>query len=234
MDNYCVRMKDRREDERPYEKCRARGPEALTNQELLAILLRTGTKDMDVLSLSAKILYGSRPQGGPANILHYTFEELMDIKGVGPIKAMQILCLGELVKRIWESDHSQNTRYFSNATMCAEYYTQQLRFLEKEEVRIAYLDAKQRLINDQVMTRGTADASLVSIRDILESALKHHATSMIMLHNHPYGDPIPSDEDHDITARIKAGADTVGIKLLDHIIIGENGYYSFRERGFLD
>lgn len=234
MENICVRIKDRREDERPYEKCRQLGPESLTDVELLAVLLRTGTKDMDVLSLSSAILNGHRSYEGTASILHYSFEELLDIKGIGPVKAVQIQCLGELVGRIWRSNVSSNRVSFKDAISCATYYTQKLRFLEKEEVTIAYVDFQNRLISDEVMTRGTDRSSLVSVRDILEGALKHHASGILLVHNHPYGQATPSEADYEVTKRVCQGAKAIGIEFLDHIIIGERGYYSFKERGWND
>lgn len=227
-------MKDRRDDERPYEKCQKYGAKALTDVELLAILLRTGTKEKDVLTLSSELINGPRATQGLSSILHYRMEELTDIKGIGPIKAVQILALQELVDRIWKSSISNGRVEFSNVEICAAYYTQELRHLEKEEVKIAYLDYRYRLISDCTMTRGTHDLSLVSVRDILELALKCHAENVLMLHNHPYGSELPSNEDHNVTELVKNGCTAIGIKLLDHIIIGEHSYYSFRERGFLD
>lgn len=231
-----IRICDRSYEERPYEKCRDRGAEYLSDTELLAVLLRTGTKDKDVLSLSASILNGSRSYEGLSSILHYTYEELNDIRGIGPVKAVQILCIGELVKRIWKSRITSEDKAVVLRTPkdCAEFFSQDMRYLEKEELKIAYLDNRYRLIDSCVMTRGTCDTSLVSVRDILESAFKHHASNILMLHNHPYSDPLPSEADNEATARVKAGAEAIGIRLTDHIIIGVNDYFSFREKGLLD
>lgn len=234
MENLSIRMQDRRPDEKPYEKFMDTGPESLTDVELLAVLLRSGTREMDVLTLSALILNGNRSYEGLASLMHYTFEELKDIKGIGKVKAIQILCLGELVKRIWRSTIAKDSFKMDSASACAAYYTQELRYLEQEELRVAYLDARMRLIKDYVMTRGTADASLVSIRDILERAFRHHATNVLIVHNHPYGEPLPSNHDHLITKAVSEGTNAAGLKLLDHIIIGEAGFYSFKERGFID
>jgi len=234
MENIYVKMKDRCEEDRPYEKCVKYGTAVLTDAELLAILLRTGTREKDVLTLSRELLNGPRARQGLSSILHYSMDELTGIKGIGQVKAVQILALKELVDRIWKSSISNGRTEFSNTEICASYYTQELRHLEKEEVKIAYLDNRYRLITDCVMTRGTSDMSLVSVRDILESALKCHAECILMLHNHPYGSELPSDADHNVTKLVQEGCKAIGIRLLDHIIIGEHSYYSFRERGFLD
>lgn len=234
MNNLSVRIKDRREDEKPYEKCKKYGAEVLTDVELLAVILRSGTKDMDVLTLSAAILNGNRAYEGLAGILHYSFEELLDIRGIGPVKAIQLMCLGELVSRIWRSNISEKRISFRDPVTCATYYTQQMRFLEKEEVTVAYLDFQKRLIKDVVMTRGTDRSSLVCVRDILEGALKHHASSILLVHNHPYGSANPSNADFEVTKKVNEGAKAIGIELMDHIIIGEKGFYSFKERGWND
>lgn len=236
MDNRIIRICDRNEEEKPYEKFKKYGAGVLTDTELLAVLLRSGTRDMDVLSLSNSIINGNRSYEGLSSILHYSFEELIDIRGIGPVKAIQILCIGELVKRIWKSEiaSKDKTVVLKTPAECAAYFTQELRYLEKEELKIVYLDIRYRLISSCIMTRGTCDTSLVSVRDILEGAFKHHASNILMLHNHPYSDPVPSEADHDATRRVKEGAEAIGIRLTDHIIIGGNGYFSFREKGFLN
>ena len=234
MEKQSVRIKDRREDERPYEKCLDNGPQVLTDVELLAVILRSGTRDMDVLTLSSILINGDRAHEGISSILHYTFEELTGIKGIGPVKAIQIMCLGELVQRIWKSTISGNMVSLSTPEACAAYFAQSMRYLEKEELKTAYLDQRNRLIYECVMTRGTCDSSLVSVRDILEAAFKHHACRILLVHNHPYTAALPSDDDHEVTRQVAAGAKTVGMKLVDHIIIGDNNYYSFKEKGFID
>lgn len=234
MNNISIRIKDRREDEKPYEKCLNYGPQVLTDVELLAVILRSGTKDMDVLTLSSVLLNGDRAHEGISSILHYTYEELTDIKGIGPVKAIQIMCVGELVQRIWKSSISGNMVTLKTPEACAGYFAQSMRYLEKEELKVAYLDNRNRLIYDCVMTKGTCDSSLVSVRDILEAAFKHHASRILLIHNHPYTVALPSDDDHEVTRQVSAGAKAVGMRLIDHIIIGDNNYYSFKEKGFID
>ena len=231
-----LRICDRREDEKPYEKCRQFGADALTDTELLAVLLRTGTRDMDVMMLAERLVYGERAYEGISSILHYTYEELTGIKGIGPVKAIQILCIGELVQRIWKSSISDKNKMVVLKTPadCARYFEQEMRYLEKEELKVAYLDNRYRLIDSLIMTRGTCDTSLVSVRDILEGALKRHAAKLLLVHNHPYSEALPSEADNDATGRVKEGAEAIGIKLIDHIIIGSNDYFSFREKGLLD
>jgi len=230
----CVRMKDRREEERPYERCLRYGESSLTDAELLAILLRTGTRDKDVLSLANDLIHGKDADLGICSLLHYTYDELIRKKGIGKVKAVQILALKELLKRLWKSSPGTDRVKLSSTEACADYYLQDLRHLEKEEVRVAFLDMQYRLIADCLMTRGTADMSLISVRDILEAALKHHAEYVLLLHNHPYSSELPSDEDRTVTEMVNKGCKAIGIKLIDHIIIGERGFFSFKERGFIN
>ncbi|MDO4938776.1 MAG: DNA repair protein RadC [Lachnospiraceae bacterium] len=231
-----LRINERHDDDKPYEKCRKSGPGVLTDSELLAVLLRTGTRDMDVMMLAEHLVHGEREYEGISSILHYTYEELTGIKGIGPVKAVQILCISELVQRIWKSSITDKNSVVRLKTPsdCARFFSQEMRYLEKEELKIAYLDIRYRLIDSIIMTRGTCDSSLVSVRDILEGALKKHAARLLMIHNHPYSDALPSDADIEATNKVSEGAEAIGIKLIDHIIIGSNDYFSFKEKGLLD
>lgn len=118
----------------------------------------------------------------------------------------------------------------TSPSMVAGYYRQELRFLEREQVKVVFVDQRRRLIRDVTMTTGTINSSLFNIREILIEAFRHRAVGIILLHNHPAGTPDPSEDDVEVTQKMEEAADVVGLRLYDHIIIGESGYYSFRER----
>ena len=151
------------------------------------------------------------------------------------MKAVQLLAIGELAKRIWrrEAGGTLTLPVFSEPAVCARYYMQEMRHLEQEELRIVYLDTRLRLMRDQILTRGTVNASVLSVREIMIGALRHRAVHLILIHNHPSGDPSPSSEDRSVTKQVAEAGALIGIRLADHIIIGDNRYYSFKEWGTL-
>lgn len=226
-------LKEMPQEQRPYERCQVYGTKALTDAELLAIILRTGSRQKDALELSQSILNLKGPRNGLGNLVHKSYEDLCEIPGIGKVKAMQLLCIGEIARRLWRREANSQKLYFTSPELCATYYIQEMKYLEQEELRLAFMDSKQKLIRDCILTRGTVNCALVSVREILISALKHHAVNVIMVHNHPSGNPQPSEEDIRVTQRVKEGFEAIGIALNDHIIIGDNVYYSFREHGGL-
>ena len=227
------KIKELPPEQRPYDRALEYGVESLTDVELLAVLLRSGTKDINVVNLAYKILEGNGEGFGIHSIFHHNIDNLLGIKGIGKVKAVQILALGEFCKRAWERKNTKNRISFSSPETVANYYKESIRHLEVEELRIIFLDTKQKPISDMVISVGTVNASLVSVREILIESLKHLAVNVILLHNHPSGDPSPSKADIDITKDINKAMDSIGIELTDHIIIGDNCYYSFKEQGII-
>lgn len=224
-------MKDIPNAERPYEKCLKQGAKALSDAELLAVLLRTGTKGENVLALAKRLLY----QDGGAGLLgihQFSFQSLMKLKGIGKVKAVQILCLSELAKRLSKASVEPRLR-FSSSQSVAEYYMEDLRHRNQEVMKLLLLNSKAELIDETNISKGTVNASLVTPRELFVEALKKEAVSMILLHNHPSGDPTPSRDDILTTKRISECGLLIGIELLDHIIIGNNCYVSFREENLL-
>lgn len=219
--------------DRPREKAKRFGAAALSDTELLALLLHTGTRECDVLSLAGKILYPEKGVSGLSGLLNRSAEEYMEISGIGPAKALQLSAFGELMKRAAKEERGRSSASFRSPEDCAAYFMQDMRSLEQEELRAAYLDTRMRLISESLLTRGTVDLSVISVREILIDALKHRAVSMILLHNHPSGDPAPSSRDESVTEKVRDAGELIGIRLADHIIIGDNTYYSFKERGKL-
>jgi len=221
-------------EERPYEKCERFGAGSLTDVELLAVLLRTGTKGENVLSLARRLLYPERgtPDNRQTHLQNWTKEELLKIHGIGKVKAIQILCLCELSKRMSQFSAGQELD-FSKPHTIAEYYMEDMRHRRQEHMKLLMLNGRLRLIGESEISKGTINMSVVSPRELFLEALQKQAVYIILLHNHPSGDPSPSREDVLITKRVREGGSLLGIELLDHIIIGDNCYVSFTEENLL-
>ncbi len=225
--------KKQKQAEMPYEKFLKYGPESLSEAELLAIILRTGTKDCSSVELGRQILdLPVSPHKGLLGLHHISVDELMQIKGIGEVKAIKIKCLAELSMRMAKAKNEPLLRFDAPETV-AGYFMEELRHEEKEKVILLCLDNKAQMIAQTVLTVGTVNASLVSPREVFRYALKMQAVYIMMLHNHPSGDPKPSRQDLEITKRLLQTGALMDIPLLDHIIIGDNNYTSFKESGLL-
>lgn len=224
-------MKAMPSDERPYEKCLKKGAHSLSDKELLAVLLRCGTPGENVMDLASRILYQQNEQG-LLSIHQLTMDKLLSIKGIGKVKAVQILCLSELAKRLAKASAKELLSFQSPETI-ARYYMEDLRHEKQEHMKLLMLNSKSMLIGESDISKGTVNASLITPRELFIEALLKNAVTIIIMHNHPSGDPTPSQEDIMITTRIKKAGEIIGIELLDHIIIGNNCYISFRESGML-
>lgn len=217
------------EQERPYEKCMRFGASNLTDIELLAVLLRTGTRGENSLGLAEKLLHPAFSQEGILNIHQWTLEQLMQVKGIGKVKAVQILCLSELAKRLSKAN-AQAGLNFTTPSSIAQYYMEDMRHGRRESMKLLLLDTKTRLIGETDISKGTINSAIISPRELFVEALKVNAVSIILLHNHPSGDPQPSEADIMITRRVFEAGILIGIELLDHIIIGNNCFISMREK----
>lgn len=217
--------------DRPYEKCLRFGAASLTDAELLAVIIRSGTRGTDSVHLAEKILKLS----GAARIAglgRLTLPELTSLSGVGEKKAIQILAVGELAKRI-ASERAMSSERFPDPASVADYFMERLRHDDQENVYCVMLDAKNRYLGEERISRGTATASLISSREIFMAALRMRAVGIILVHNHPSGDPTPSEADRNITSKVAGAASLMDINLLDHIIIGDRCYVSFRDNRLL-
>lgn len=218
---------------KPYDKFLAVGPEQLTEAELLAIIIRTGTRNTDALELAQQIL--ALPKGldkGLRGLARLSVQDLCEVNGIGEVKAVKIKCIIELSKRLAVADTFERMS-FNQPESVAEYYMERMRYLEREEVILVMTDNKNRLICDRVLSRGTVNCSLVSPREIFLTALEYHAVHILLVHNHPSGDPAPSRQDVEITEKLSDLCEMMQIPLLDHIVVGEGRYLSFREQGLL-
>lgn len=221
-------MKEIPVSERPYEKCEKYGPQMLSDAELLAVILRSGTKRKTSVELAREILSVHPYYQGLLGIFHLSKEELKKIAGIGNVKAMQILCIAELSKRLASSKVQDKISFHSPASI-ADYYMEKMRHLNREKMILIFFNGKNKVIKELTVSVGTVNQTVASPRELFVEAFRCEAVSVIMLHNHPSGDPTPSRQDILTTKRMKEVGEFVGIPLSDHIIIGDHSYVSFRE-----
>ena len=226
------KMKDLPADSRPYERCEKLGPEALSDTELIAVLLRTGTRERPALRLAEDVIELGGPENGLLNLMDLSYEELTAIDGIGRAKAVQLLCAAELSRRLSRERNFRRLDIRDSASL-AGYYMETLRHLGHEEVRIMFLDAKSAFIGSSAVSRGTLTASAISPREVFAEAVKKRAASIVMVHNHPSGSCEPSREDGEFARLLAKSGRVMGIPLADFIIIGDNDYFSFTERGLI-
>ncbi len=232
MNELTVTMKHLPPQMQPYEKCVSYGPEFLTDAELIACIIRSGTKEYTSVALAERLLNMRKGKDGLAGLCSLGFEELTDVSGIGTVKAVQILCVFELAKRM-SRQQAKKALNFSEPESIADYYMEDFRHKEQENLLLLLLDNKSNLLGEKLVFTGTVNASIVSPREIYLEALKFHAVGIILLHNHPSGDPTPSDADRRITRKVRDAGSLLDIPLLDHIIIGDKNYVSFHEEGYL-
>ncbi|WP_419956036.1 RadC family protein [Neobacillus niacini] len=229
MSTNSLMIRDFPQDERPRERFVQNGPASLSNHELIAILLRTGTKDESVLQLSNRLLTNFE---GLRLLKDATLEEMTEIKGIGQAKAIQILAAVEIGRRITNLNYTD--RYVIRSPEDgANYVMNDMRFLSQEHFVCLYLNTKNQVLHKQTIFIGSLNASIVHPREVFREALKRSAASIICLHNHPSGDPSPSREDIEVTKRLVECGKMIGIDVLDHLIIGENKFVSLKEKGYL-
>ena len=220
--------------ELPYERFLRFGPENLTEAELLAIIIRTGTKEKSALQLAEQVLQLAKyPRTGLLGLYHVTLDELMSVKGIGEVKAVKLKCLAELSMRMSTERAKEGLRFGSSAQV-AVYFMERLRHKATECVILACLDAKGQLLSEKKMSEGSVRMSLIPPREIFLEALKERAVNILLVHNHPSGDPTPSEEDKKLTAYVRELGEKLDIPLLDHVVIGDNRYVSFREQSWFE
>lgn len=222
-----VRVEDIPINDRPRERLINEGVSSLSNEELLSILLGSGTREVSVKNLSMLIISKAN---GINNLKKLSFNDLLNIKGVGKAKACIILALCELSFRMNRLFDTLSGLKLSSPDIVFDFYKNKIDMYQ-EQFYCIYLDAKKRVIKDKLLFQGTVNHSLVHPRDILKEALSLNAAFLMCMHNHPSGDVNPSVDDILVTNRIKDACLLVGIKLTDHIILSNGAYYSFLENG---
>ncbi len=230
---YRLRMKDIPVNERPYEKLEKFGPEILSNAELLAVVIRTGSRDETSVALAQRLLSYGDDCGGVSFLHNMSVEELMKIKGIGRVKAIQIKSVMELSKRVSSSLINNNKVAIKSPTDVSTLLMEEMRYLKKEVFKIILLNTKNYIIKYLNVSVGSLNTSIVHPREVFSEAVKSGCSGMLLVHNHPSGDPEPSREDIETTQRLADAGNILGIKVLDHIIIGDGKYISFKERGLV-
>ena len=225
-----IMVRDLPLEERPREKLVRYGPSALSNAELLAILLRTGTRGESVLRMAERVLSYCKDRGLSA-MVHMSVEELAKINGLGPGKASAILAAVELGRRLAVSE--AKVEIVHGPEDAARFAMPHFRHETKEHFAVLLLNTKNHILAMPVISQGSLTASVVHPREVFEAAVRHAAASMILLHNHPSGDPSPSREDIAVTERLVKAGQVMDIPVLDHVIIGNNSFASLKEKGLM-
>lgn len=222
-------IKDIPVQDRPRERLLKFGPEALSNAELLAIIIRTGTKSENALSMSNRLI---GTNGGLQFLSTCTTQELSEIKGIGSAKAAQIKAAVELGKRLrnYRADRQMKVNSPEDA---AELVMEDMRYFKKEHLKVIFLNTKNIVIDVKDLSIGSLNSSIVHPREIFSEAIRKSSASIIICHNHPSGDPAPSQEDINITKRLLEVGKIIGIDLIDHIIIGDGNFVSLKEKGII-
>jgi DNA repair protein RadC len=220
-----MKIKDISKENRPRERFLKNGAMALSDAELLAIILQKGSKKENVVDMSNRII----SKNGINKLSDLSLKELQEIDGIGPAKSMQIKALFEFNKRYNLS--RQDGNQIKSAKDVYDYAIHRLNSNDKEHFMILHLDSKNRIIKDEVISIGTLNASIIHPREIFKSAIKESANAIILVHNHPSGDSEPSAEDEQVTEKIFQAGELLSIKVLDHVIIGKDTYHSFKEKG---
>ncbi len=226
---YRTRIKDWPEDERPREKLISLGPEYLSNSELLAILFRTGSQRQTAVDLAKTIL---NQLGELHSLSQLDFRKFLQLKGIGSTKAVTLAACFEIARRISALPGSNKLK-ITSPEIVFQKYGPHLGHLKKEIFMVILLNSANILMRDFRVSEGTLNASLVHPREVFQTAILDLAASVILMHNHPSGETSPSTEDRNITQRLFQSGKLLDIPVLDHIIIGAEGYYSFKEEGIM-
>lgn len=226
-------IKDIAACERPYEKAITYGISSLSDSELLAVILRTGTKDTSSIDLANRILNAHYFHKGILGLQYIRREELLEIKGIGNTKATQLLAICELANRMNQTRLRVNIS-FNNPDTIAMYYMQKCKFLTKENTFLMMFSSSNMLIKEITLSKGTINQTLVSPREIFIEAIKCEAVNIILVHNHPSGNPEPSNADIMVTKKIAQAGCLLDIQLTDHIVIGNGCFVSMRKRGLIE
>jgi DNA repair protein RadC len=220
-------IRDLPESERPRERLETYGPGSLSTSELLAIILRTGTKSESVINLGSRLLAQFH---GLAGIAKASFSDLCDVRGLGKAKASQLKAALELGKRLMVASPEERPQVKSPADV-ANLLMLEMGFLEQEHLRVVLLDTKNHVLGIPTIYIGSLNTSVMRVGELFREAVRANCAAVIVVHNHPSGDPTPSPEDVSITRQIVEGGKLLDVDVLDHLIIGQQRYVSLKERG---
>lgn len=223
-----MKIKSLPSEDRPREKLIKKGASTLTNSELLAIILRTGNKKENVVSLSNKIFNKYNLK----SLSRIELSELKKILGIGEVKASQIIACFELARRL-KAFKKDKKPVIKNARDLVRIFTPEMSSLKKEHFKGIYLNSRKRILKEETIFVGSLNESVIHPREIFKIALSENAAAIILLHNHPSGDPTPSNFDIEVTKELIKAGNILGIEILDHVILGDNKYISFKEKNLL-
>lgn len=226
MAEYHLRIKELPPSEQPRERLRDYGPNALSDAELLAILLRTGLAGLNVVELSRMLL---KEHGGWVGLQRLRFEEMTKIHGLGEAKAAQVKAAIEIGRRLLLAEHGQRVQISTPGDVAALLMLE-MSHLEQEHLRVVLLNTKNHVLKIQTVYVGTINSSAVRIGELFKEALKVNAASLIVVHNHPSGDPTPSPEDIAVTRQMIEAGELLDVDVLDHLVIGQGRWVSLREK----
>ncbi|WP_213973855.1 RadC family protein [Tepidanaerobacter acetatoxydans] len=227
-----ILIKDLPIEERPRERLQKYGAQALSDAELLAVLIRTGTRSESALVLAQRILKGDIGRSGLAYVVDSSVEELSKIKGIGIAKAVQIKAAVELGRRI--ASYNQRKQVIIKSPLdVKDLLMEEMRFLEKEYFKTILLNVKNHVISVEDISIGSLNSSIVHPREVFKPAIRRSSASILLVHNHPSGDPTPSREDIEVTERLVEAGKILGINVLDHIIIGSDSIISLKEKNLM-
>ncbi|WML35699.1 DNA repair protein RadC [Clostridium sp. OS1-26] len=224
-----LKIMDLPTNERPRERLFRYGVETLSNSELLAIILRSGSKKENILNLSGRII---KENGGLNGLLNCTADDFINLHGIGKAKAAQLIALAEISKRL-KSYKDGNEYKIVTPNDAAELVMEEMRYLRQEYLKVVMLNTKNIVICIKDVSVGSLNSSIVHPREVFCDAIRKSSASIVVCHNHPSGDPTPSNEDINVTHRLKECGKLLGIDLLDHIIIGNGIYISLKQKGIL-
>ncbi|MBV7273077.1 DNA repair protein RadC [Clostridium sp. PL3] len=224
-----LKIMDLPTNERPRERLLRYGVEALSNSELLAIILRSGSKKESILNLSSRII---KENGGLNGLLNCTIDDFMSLHGVGRAKATQLIALSELSKRFKSYKDGDEYRIVKPDD-AANLVMEDMRHLKQEHLKVIMLNTKNVVIFIKDVSVGILNSSIVHPREVFCDAIRKNSASIVICHNHPSGDPTPSNEDINVTHRLEECGKLLGIDLLDHIVIGNGAYISLKQKGIL-
>lgn len=225
-------IKELPESERPYEKLQIYGANKLSNAELLSIIIKTGTKEYTSIDLANKVL-SLNTNSNIRGMLDCSIEEFMTVKGIGKVKAIQLTAIGELAKRMSKPLNILNIKITSPNDVC-NLLMDELKYEKREKVKVIILNAKNNILKIVDLGTGTTSIAIIDPKDVLLEVVKMGAPKMILIHNHPSGDPTPSIQDLHITKRLCECSKMFGVELLDHIVIGDGRYesiFSWEKKG---
>lgn len=225
---YHLKLKDLPADCRPQERLFAKGPEALSNAELLALIIRTGNLQETALDLSNRLL----TRGGLKFLAEISIGDLKEFKGIGEAKYAQIKALVELCKRM--SSITEDIRPCVRSPQdVVNLMMEEMRFLDREHFRALILNTKNQVLCIDKVSVGSLNSSLVHPRELFKEAIRRSAAALILVHNHPSGDPTPSREDTEVTKRLVQAGEIIGINVLDHVVVGNGRWISLKEKGLM-